>query len=226
MRVRSLACLAWLACSVALAPSPAAAQETVEPSLTLKVERNLVVRQQLAVTATGTAPFGYSAWIFVVPHSTGCPSDPSGQPEDAVSIASAVSVGEAFSVSGLYRPVSTGPHSFCSYLRRFSTDAAVAAIELRRVLPPLLPSAVARHTVVVALRRHEFAERVVDALESHCKRRGRTSFACRFKASFRGYELTGHGKVRRQGDELTYRFRVTAQDKRFVLTQRNEGEAP
>jgi hypothetical protein len=221
-----VACLAWLACSLALAPSPAAAQDSVEPSLTLRVDRNLVVREQLAVTATGAAPAGYSVWIFVVPQSSECPSDPSGQPAEAVSIASGVSVGESFSVSGLYRPVTTGRHSFCAYLRSASTQAAVAAVELRRVLPPLLSSAVAHHTVVAALRRHGFAERVVDALDSRCKRRGRTVFACRFKASFRGYELTGRGRVKRPGLNLTYRFRVIAQGKRFVLTERNEGESP
>jgi GNAT superfamily N-acetyltransferase len=226
VRVRSFACLGWLACSLALAPSQAAAQDPAELSLTLSVERNLVVREQLAVTASGTAPQAYSVWIFVVPHSAGCPPDPSGQPEEAVSIASGVTVGESFSVSGLYRPESTGPQSFCAYLRRFSTEPAVAAIELRRVLPPPLSSVVARHTVVVALRRHGFARRVIDALEARCHRRGRTVFGCRFKAGFRGYRLVGHGWARRRGDEFTYRFRVRAQGERFVLTDHNEGNLP
>ena len=122
--------------------------------------------------------------------------------------------------------MSTGQQSVCAYLRRSSTDAAVAAIEVRKVLVPELASEAARHTVVAALRRHGFAERVVDALRTRCRRRGRTAFACRFKASFSGYELKGHGRVRRLDGELKYSFRVTAQGERFTLTERNEGELP
>jgi hypothetical protein len=229
VRLRAFACLAWLAGAAALAPSQAGAQDPVAPSLTIMVEPNLVVGEQHAVTASGTAPSGYSVWIFVVPQGAGCPPDPSGQPAEAVSIASGVPVGESFSVLGLYRPESTGLQSFCAYLWRSPTDAAVAVITVREVLPPVAPllrEADARRTVELALRRHAFAERVVEALNEHCHRRGPTVFACRFKARFRGYRLAGHGWVRRLDAKVTYRFKVRAQGQRFVLTDGNEGDLP
>jgi hypothetical protein len=226
VRLRAFACLLWVAGTAALAPGHAAARADVAPSLTLEVARNPVVGQPTGVTATGTAPSGYSIWMFVDPNSTVCPPDPDARPPGAISVASALPVGESFSVLGLYRPTHTGQQSFCAYLRRSASDAAVAAIEVRTVLEPLLPPTVARHTVVAALRRHGFAERVIGALESRCHRHSRTKFVCRFKARFRGYDLKGHGRVARRGGELSYRFRVTAQGERFLLTQRNEGQLP
>jgi hypothetical protein len=231
VRVRSFAFLSWLACSTVVASSAlgagqaAAADETpVEPSLTLQVDSNLVVGQGVPITATGTAPPGYSLWVLVDPGSTACPPDPTAQPDGSVVIVGGLPVGETFSVFGSYRPERTGQQSFCGYLRRSPTDAAVIVIEVRQILEPALPAAVARQTVEVALRRHGFAARVVDALETHCRRQGRTEFACRFKARFRGYRLAGRGRVQRRGDDLTYRFRVRAQGVRFVLTERNEAD--
>jgi hypothetical protein len=225
VRLRSVTCIAWVACSIAVAPSPAVAQE-VEPSLNLHVERNLVVGEPGAVTATGTASSGYSVWLFVDPRGSACPSDPAAQPARAISIATSAPVGASFAVSGLYTPRRADQDSFCAYLQRSSIDPAAAAIEVRTVLEPLLPSAVAVHTVVVALRRHGFAERVIGALDAKCRRRGRTWFACHFEARFSGYELSGRGRVQRLGGELSYRLRVAAQGERFVLTERNEGELP
>jgi hypothetical protein len=224
VRVRSLACLGWVACAMAIAPASAAAQVEVQPALSLEVGRNLIVGQSFTVTAAGTAPVGYLAWLLVDPDGSGCPFDPNAMPARARSMASAVPVSGAFSISGRDRPRSAGELSVCAYLRRSSDDPAVVAVEVRNVLEPALPLAVAERTVVAALRRHGFAERVVRALESDCDRRGRTKFKCRFEARFRGYELSGRGRVSRRGGELAYRFRVTAQGVRFVLTERNEGE--
>jgi hypothetical protein len=232
VRVRWFAYVGWLACltavlSSALWASDAAAQgPSVQPSLTLIVGHNPVVGRTVPVTATGTAASGYSVWIFVDPESTTCPPDPSYQPPGLAVIAPGVAVGESFSVSGLYQPDRTGQQSFCAYLWRSSTDPAVAAIEVRKVLRPPLPAEVARRMVEVGLKRHGFAERVVEALKAHCGRRGRTVFGCRFEARFRGYRLSGHGWVRQLDDEITYRFRVRAQGQRFVLTDHNEGDLP
>jgi hypothetical protein len=96
-----------------------------------------------------------------------------------------------------------------------------AVVKFRVLRNPQLRAPVAERTVLEALKSHGFAHRVVKAVEADCRRRSRSSFACRFSAGFPGYRLSGTGKVK-LGDHLTYRFRVVAQGARFNLTDKNE----
>jgi Bacterial Ig-like domain len=93
-----------------------------------------------------------------------------------------------------------------------------------RVLRPRLKERRARRTVAVALRRHDFSDRVIRELEESCSRRGRFRFFCRFSSTFPGYSLSGRGKVRRR-QRLSYRFRVRAQGQSFVLKDETEGRS-
>ena len=91
-----------------------------------------------------------------------------------------------------------------------------------KVLRPALQEARAKRTVAVALRRHDFAKRVIQHLEVTCDRAGRFKFTCRFSSAFPGYSLTGSGVVERR-TRLSYRFRARAQGRRMTLTDENEG---
>jgi hypothetical protein len=91
-----------------------------------------------------------------------------------------------------------------------------------KVLRPALQEARAKRTVAVALRRHDFAKRVIQHLEETCDRAGRFKFSCRFSSTFPGYSLTGRGVVERR-KRLSYRFRARAQGRRMTLTDENEG---
>jgi hypothetical protein len=91
------------------------------------------------------------------------------------------------------------------------------------VLRPPLEADRAGQTVVTALRRHEFAKRVIANLERSCNRRGRFKFSCRFSSTFPGYRLKGHGAVELRRGRISYRFEVRAQGRKLVLTDENEG---
>ena len=95
-----------------------------------------------------------------------------------------------------------------------------------KVLRPALEAGRAERTVATALRRHKFAERVIENLERSCTRRGRYKFACRFSSAFPGYRLKGHGPVELRRGRISYRFVVRAQGERVVLTDENEGRFP
>jgi len=95
-----------------------------------------------------------------------------------------------------------------------------------KILKPPLAAGRAEQTVATALRRHEFANRVVENLQQSCTRRGRFRFSCRFSSAFPGYNLTGRGSVERQRGRISYRFRVRAQGQTLTLTDENEGRFP
>jgi hypothetical protein len=95
-----------------------------------------------------------------------------------------------------------------------------------RVLRPPLRAGRAERTVAAALRRHNFAHRVVENLERNCTRRGRFRFSCKFSSAFPGYSLKGRGPVELRRGRISYRFRVRAQGQTFSLTDENEGKFP
>ncbi len=95
-----------------------------------------------------------------------------------------------------------------------------------KVLRPPLEAGRAERTVATALRRHQFAKRVIANLERSCTRLGRFKFSCRFSSAFPGYSLKGHGPVELRGGRISYRFVVWAQGQRVVLTDENEGRFP
>lgn len=191
------------------------------PSLELDVEKRLQVGENGTVSASGVAPPGFAVWAFVDPKAEACASAPSSQPERAIALATAVPVSGAFVIYRGHRPEDRGLEMFCAYLGRSADLPNLRKTAKRKVAPAFLRAAVARRTVVIALRRHGFAERTIDALEQRCRRRDRAEFACRFSARFPGYKLSGRGPVSLE-DELSYRFRVRAQGVNLVLTDENE----
>jgi hypothetical protein len=235
VRVRAPGRRDWLACaaigsialtSPALRSGEAVADVYTEPTLALQIDGKLVVGERVTVSASGTAPPDLAVWAYVDPQGEKCRFAASAQPTRAIAIASAVAAGEQFSVGGEYQPHRPGQDSICAYLGPSAGSPIVTATARRKILPALLPAAIARRTVPIALRRHGFAERVVDALHTRCQRRGRAEFRCRFSAHFQGYDLAGPGRDRRADDHVYYRFEVRAQGIEFVLTERNEGHLP
>jgi hypothetical protein len=191
-------------------------------ALAVHVNKKLVAGQLAKVSATGTAPETLAVWIFVDPLARPCAATAAARPSEAITVVSGVPVGGAFSVSDRYRPLSDGSQTFCAYLSKGEATPGVAAAATGTVKLPTLAARVARQTVKVALRRHGFAKRVIDATEQRCRRRNRFSFACRFEAAFRGYRLKGRGRVEVTAKGVSYRFRIEAQGARFVLTDDNE----
>ncbi len=96
---------------------------------------------------------------------------------------------------------------------------AVIGFKVLRKLTLRAP--VAHRTVLTALKRHDYARRVVRSVDVDCSRRSRIVFACKFSTRFSGYRLKGKGKVK-LGNDLSYRFRVIAQGVHFTLTDENE----
>ena len=94
-----------------------------------------------------------------------------------------------------------------------------------KILRPPLSEHRAQATVATALRRHKFADEVVENLKTSCSRRSRFKFECRFSSAFTGYRLEGRGLVQRR-KQLSYRFRVQAQGQTIMLTDENEGRFP
>jgi hypothetical protein len=98
-------------------------------------------------------------------------------------------------------------------------EPAVVRFKVLRKLR--LQAPVARRTVTTALKRHDFARRVVKSVDIGCSRRSQVVFACRFSTRFSGYRLKGKGKITLRKN-LSYRFRVVAQGVHFTLTDENE----
>jgi hypothetical protein len=210
-------------CAGALQVRSAAGQGSpYSPSLDLRLDKKLVVGHRATLRATGTAPEALAVWIVVDPSGRRCRATVSATPSRAITLVSGVPVAGQFSVSGRYRPRRAGSHSFCAYLSRGEDVPGVVAGRIRTVKSPPLAARVARRTIRVALRRHDFAERVIDEVDPRCRRRDRSTFACRFEAAFRGYRLEGRGRVQAAGKGVSYRFRVKAQGVRLVLTDENE----
>ena len=96
-----------------------------------------------------------------------------------------------------------------------------AVIKFKVLRKLTLRAPVAHRTVLTALKRHDYARRVVRSVDVDCSRRSRIVFACKFSTRFSGYRLKGKGKVK-LGNDLSYRFRVIAQGVHFTLTDENE----
>jgi hypothetical protein len=216
------ACAAAVGVGALQVQSAAAQEGTDAPALAVHVEEKLVVGRLANVIATGTAPETLAVWIFVDPLGRPCPATAAARPSEAITVVSGAPVGGEFSVSDLYRPLSDGTQTFCAYLSEGEATPGAVADAIETVELPPLAAREARHTIEVALRRHGFAMRVIEAVEQRCQRRNRTSFRCRFEAAFRGYSLEGRGKVETAAEGVSYRFRVEAQGARFLLTDENE----
>ena len=124
------------------------------------------------------------------------------------------------------RRLSYGAHKLVVTAHDAAGNSGLPATLRFRILRPPLEEGRAERTVPTALRRHDFAKRVIENLEQRCERRGRYKFACRFTSAFPGYRLKGHGPVELIKGKISYRFVVRAQGRRVVLTDENEGSFP
>jgi hypothetical protein len=118
-----------------------------------------------------------------------------------------------------------GRHTFCGYLGPDAETVTASSFTSRVVQTPLLRAGRARRAVTASLRRHDFADRVVDHLEQRCRRLSRSRFTCRFSSEFPGYSLHGRGPVQLRR-KISYRFRVRVQGETVVLSDENEGSFP
>ena len=189
--------------------------------LGLSLPPRLEVGTRATVQVEGAANAGDELSVFVDPNGRECPSPTSAPPVDAITLVSEVTDDGAFRLTESYTPRRLGARSFCAYLGAPADQTDIQASANRRVIAQRLRASPARRTVVTALKRHGFAQRVVKAVEPDCHRRSRTEFACEFSAGFPGYQLKGRGRVR-QEIGLSYRFRVKAQGVHFILTDENE----
>ncbi len=207
-------------------------QEYQLRSLELSVGRHPEIHKRVAVRATGFAEPPLKLWVYADPGGERCPDSPSAHRPRARTVFSSVSVEGEFRVKGRLRMKDLGRHSFCGYLGADDgseateyTTSYTTSFEARKVRRPLLQAPRARRTVAGALRRHDFADRVVDSLKRRCGRRSRAMFSCRFSSRFPGYRLTGGGHVLLDR-HLSYRFHVRVGELRFALTEDNEGRFP
>jgi hypothetical protein len=194
-------------------------------SLQLSVPRRLEAYDRIAVRAKGFSSSPAELWIYVEPSGERCRATPSDRGRDARAIVAGLAVENEIRVKKRWRVKTPGQHRFCGYLAADDGSVYVSSSTARKARPPLLRARRARRTVATALRKHDFASRVIDNLGERCKRRSRSRFSCQFSSAFPGYRLSGRGSVR-LGASLSYRFRVTIDDLRVVLTDENEGRFP
>jgi hypothetical protein len=206
-------------------PPPDPPPEPGEPSLRLFVGKHPQIDKRLKVRAVGFADSSLKLRVYVDPRGGACAAGPSAQPRRAERIISRTVSGE-FRVEKRHKMKSRGRHTFCGYLGAAAGGSGPTSdSKSRLVRRPRLKVQTAQRTVSRALRRHEFAGRVVRNLEQRCRRRNRATFSCRFSSSFPGYRLTGRGSVR-LGKRLSYRFQITVRGQRIALTDKNEGRFP
>jgi hypothetical protein len=192
-------------------------------SLRLFVGHHPQIKKRVKVRATGFADSPLQLWVSVVRGKADCPPGSSTQPPRAQRVLSGA-VNGSFRIEKRLEMRSSGRQTFCAYLGVGASGYETAS-KTRRVRRPRLKARVARQTVSRALRRHEFAGRVVKKLKQRCRRSSRATFSCRFSSSFPGYRLTGRGTVR-LNERLSYRFRVKVRGLRLALTDKNEGRFP
>jgi hypothetical protein len=206
----------------AAAPRLGPYEETsVEVFLNGRVEQH----HRFVVGAEGFAGVELDLWLYEDPMGRGCADTIAEEPPRARRLMTAVPVEDAFRERVRMKTTIAGEHSFCAYLGPFEEFAFDTSFKARKVLTPLLTAGRARRTVALALKRHDFADRVVQNLETKCLRRGRSKFACRFSSAFPGYSLKGGGPVT-LARRISYRLRAKAQGERVVLTDENEGSFP
>jgi hypothetical protein len=179
-----------------------------------------------AVTgAEGFAGVPFQLWVYEDPRGRPCAANITGEPPGARRLMTAVPVEGSFRERRRFKPTKRGKHTFCGYLGPDSGTVVATSFKVRRVLKPLLRPGKARGTVQRSLRRHDFANNVVEKLETNCRRRDRSKFSCRFSSAFPGYSLKGRGKVK-LARRISYRFRLRVQGETVVLTDENEGRFP
>ena len=205
-------------------PPPDPDPDPQSRSLRLFVGHHPEVNKRVTVRATGFAEAPLKLWVSAAPGGGECPAGSSVQPPRAQRVLAGAVFGK-FRVEKRFEMKRRGRHSFCGYLGPAGGSEFTTAFKTRLVRRPRLKARTARQTVNRALRRHEFAGRVVKNVKQRCKRSSRATFSCRFSSSFPGYRLTGRGVVR-LNKRVSYRFRVRVRNLKIALTDKNEGRFP
>jgi hypothetical protein len=195
-----------------------------ELSLGLFVSPHLEAYKRATVRAEGFADTPLLLSVYEDLRGQGCSASPAGRGA-RTRVLIAERVDGAFDVERRPKMKRPGRRTFCAYLGPDEDTASNALAVGRRVLRPLLKAGRARRTVEAALRRHGFANRVVENLNESCRRRNRSEFECRLSSAFPGFRLNGRGPVELKR-RLSYRFRVVVQGQSFTLTDENEGGLP
>ena len=237
-RVAVAAVLAIVACAIATLSSDAVARgggasgafhargPAPEGSVTVFLGGRFEQYRRVTVGAEGLAESASFLWVYEDPIGLGCSPTVAERPwERTRLVIGPTPVDGSFSVARRLRLGRTGPHTFCGYLGPDSGTATATSFTGRFVETPLLTAKRARRTVKASVRRHEFADQVVENLEQRCRRRSRSKFTCRFSSEFPGYSLRGRGPVQLRR-KISYRFRVVVQGETVILTDENEGRFP
>jgi hypothetical protein len=196
-----------------------------ERSLDLFVSLHVVAYKRATVHAEGFADSPLELWVYEDPRGEGCSATPSGRPSRTRIVFAELPVEGAFVAERRLKMKNPGHHTFCAYLGPDEDTASNSLAVDRLVRRPLLVAGRARRTVAAALRRHGFANQVIENLEENCRRRSRSKFECRPSSAFPGYSLSGRGAVELKR-RLSYRFLVTVRGRSFTLTDENEGGLP
>ena len=197
----------------------------VEGSLALFGSSRIEQYKRAVVGAEGFASVPLQLWVYEDPRGRNCAANITGEPPGAQRLMTAVLVEGSFRERRRFKPTKRGEHAFCGYLGPGPATPIATSFKDRDVVKPLLKPGKARRTVPLSLRRHDFANKVVENLEANCRRRGRSRFSCRFSSAFPGYSLKGRGAVK-LARRISYRFRLRVQGETVVLTDENEGSFP
>jgi hypothetical protein len=205
-------------------PPPDPDPDPQKRSLRLFVGQNAQIKKRVTVRAAGFADSPLKLRVSADPRGGECRAGSSVQPPRIRRVLTA-NVSGKFRIQQRFEMKSRGRHTFCAYLGAPGGSEYTTAFTSRLVRRQRLKAPTARRTVNRALRRHEFAGRVVKNLKQRCRRNSRAKFSCRFSSSFPGYRLTGRGSVR-LNKRLSYRFRVRVGGLKITLNNKNEGRFP
>ena len=204
---------------------PVVAAQNVQRSLGLFVPQRPRAYRRATIRVQGIAVPPLRLWVYENLRGKACPATPSERKRRSRTLIAGLPVDGDFNEQRRPRMKKPGRHAYCAYLGPDAYTATITSFATRKIRKPLLRAGRARGTVVTALRRHNFADRVVANLEQSCRRRSRSEFECRFSSAFPGYRLTARGSVELKR-KVSYRFQVSVHGRSLVLTDENEGSFP
>jgi hypothetical protein len=196
-----------------------------ERSLGLFVSRRPQAYKRATVRAEGFADPPLELWVYENLRGKACSATAAERTRRTRMVITGLPVDGAFREIRRPRMKKPGRHAYCAYLGPDEGTATITSFTTRKVRKPLLRAGRARGTVVTALRRHNFANRVIENLQQSCGRRSRSEFECRFSSAFPGYSLTGRGSVELKR-QVSYRFQASVRGRSLALTDENEGSFP
>jgi hypothetical protein len=196
-----------------------------EPSLGLFVSPHPEAYKRATIRAQGVTDSPLRLWVYENLRGGACSATPAEREPRPRTVIAGLLVDGVFDEQRRPRMKNPGRHTYCAYLGPDEGTAYNRSFTIRRVRKPHLRAGRAGRTVATALRRHRFANRVIENLQQSCGRRSRSEFQCRFSSAFPGYSLTGRGSVELKR-KVSYRFQVSVRGRSFVLTDESEGSFP